>query len=411
MIIKKQKSASLCLLAAFILIASLPVSASASASSAGATASSYASVLGASAQAPPSSSQASTNEAAQIRMTWEETNGSLEVTIWGDKLEDVYAYELNLELDSSRLQLISSDMPERGFSLQPQIEGNNIKLVYTKTGNVSGESGSQKLAVLTFVRTRGGDAAIVFDNAALVDSKLERLDLTTDVTTILPASAGSLPLTDISGHWAESVIYEAVRQGWATGYEDGTFRPDRMVTRAELAVLLTRAFDLNLDLDASVNEPDTKQEKASGSDTVDDSDSYTTGDAKTRASAVFTDEADIPSWAKPHVAAAQAAGWLSGYEDGSFRASRAVSRAELSVVIARVLDMPMNSEPSSSPRFEDEDQIPAWASPAIAALAQSNIIRGRGGNRFSPLETATRAEVCALLATVMNTQTLSISEQ
>ena len=32
--------------------------------------------------------------------------------------------------------------------------------------------------------------------------------------------------TDISGHWAETEIYEAAAHGWIKGYEDGTFRPD-----------------------------------------------------------------------------------------------------------------------------------------------------------------------------------------
>jgi uncharacterized repeat protein (TIGR02543 family) len=41
--------------------------------------------------------------------------------------------------------------------------------------------------------------------------------------------------TDISGHWAQDAIEEAAALGWVEGYEDGTFRPDSYITRAELS--------------------------------------------------------------------------------------------------------------------------------------------------------------------------------
>lgn len=47
---------------------------------------------------------------------------------------------------------------------------------------------------------------------------------------------------DIKGHWAESGIREAIAQGLVNGYADGTFRPDRPVTREEFLVLLVRAL-------------------------------------------------------------------------------------------------------------------------------------------------------------------------
>lgn len=50
--------------------------------------------------------------------------------------------------------------------------------------------------------------------------------------------------TDISGHWAESTINKWANKGIISGYPDGTFKPDSPVTRAELAKILTLAFDL-----------------------------------------------------------------------------------------------------------------------------------------------------------------------
>jgi len=59
-----------------------------------------------------------------------------------------------------------------------------------------------------------------------------------------PASGGSFP--DILGHWAEAWIEQLVSEGITSGYPDGTFKPDRTVTRAEMAVFLVNAFGIPL---------------------------------------------------------------------------------------------------------------------------------------------------------------------
>ncbi len=49
--------------------------------------------------------------------------------------------------------------------------------------------------------------------------------------------------TDISGHWAEKYIADAVVKGWIAGYEDGTFRPDQEITRAEAMTIINRMLN------------------------------------------------------------------------------------------------------------------------------------------------------------------------
>ena len=46
--------------------------------------------------------------------------------------------------------------------------------------------------------------------------------------------------TDYDDHWAAPYIRWAIREGLLKGYPDGTFQPDKPVTRAELAVILHR---------------------------------------------------------------------------------------------------------------------------------------------------------------------------
>jgi N-acetylmuramoyl-L-alanine amidase len=48
------------------------------------------------------------------------------------------------------------------------------------------------------------------------------------------------PVDDITGHWAEASIREAIADGVLSGFPDGTFRPDEPLTRAHLATVLNR---------------------------------------------------------------------------------------------------------------------------------------------------------------------------
>jgi hypothetical protein len=58
-------------------------------------------------------------------------------------------------------------------------------------------------------------------------------------------SGASAPdaFSDIGGHWAESYISRAAGLGWINGYEDGAFRPNMPVTRAETAALINRVLN------------------------------------------------------------------------------------------------------------------------------------------------------------------------
>lgn len=56
-----------------------------------------------------------------------------------------------------------------------------------------------------------------------------------------PAADGSHPFTDIAGHWGEDWIEDLYDEGLTAGYPDNTFRPNNQVTRAEIAVFLLKA--------------------------------------------------------------------------------------------------------------------------------------------------------------------------
>ena len=56
-------------------------------------------------------------------------------------------------------------------------------------------------------------------------------------------SSGTQTFTDIKGHWAEKYIERSAELGWIKGFEDGTFRPDTYITRAQAMTMINRVLN------------------------------------------------------------------------------------------------------------------------------------------------------------------------
>ena len=56
-------------------------------------------------------------------------------------------------------------------------------------------------------------------------------------------SSGEQTFSDIKGHWAEKYIQRAAELGWIKGFEDGTFRPDTYITRAQAMTMINRVLN------------------------------------------------------------------------------------------------------------------------------------------------------------------------
>lgn len=73
---------------------------------------------------------------------------------------------------------------------------------------------------------------------------ITRAEFATIVTRFATLTAkGDAKFSDIAGHWSEDYVLRATAAGWIAGYEDGTFKPDRYITRAEAMTLINRVLN------------------------------------------------------------------------------------------------------------------------------------------------------------------------
>lgn len=296
-----------------------------------------------------------------------QSDKKIRIDITGDKLKDVYAFEIKVEFDTKKLRFDSASSSMTGFSITPIVDGAQIVYATTKIGKKAGDSGKMALSSLIFESIGQGKADVKLTDVKLVNSALEAITLKPNVKMSAVLGQAGIIFKDIAGHWAKSAIERAVNLGFINGYADGTFRPNAQVTRAEYAAMLVRALDLPL---------------------------------KEGGKLTFKDAGSVPGWATDYVAAAVEAGIITGYEDHTFRASKPIKRSEIAVMIARTLAWQV--DPAKKSSFADRNDIPAWAHPSIAMAAEAGIIKGREGNRFAPTANATRAEAVTLLLSVID---------
>ena len=189
---------------------------------------------------------------------------------------------------------------------------------------------------------------------------------------VSPPAGDAGEFADLKGHWAAQTVQELVGKGIISGYEDNTFRPDNLINRAECSAILARALQL-----------------PAGAVTLE----------------AFSDAADVPAWAAAPVAAAVEAALLKGYpeEDGTttFRPARQVTRAELAVILSRVVVKEIGEQQPAAAGFADLEQIPTWALDGVSLAAEKGLVQGYPDGTFQPDKEVTRAEAAAMIARLL----------
>ncbi len=167
---------------------------------------------------------------------------------------------------------------------------------------------------------------------------------------------------DLWGHWSAPFAAAASEIGLFSGYEDGTFRPDSPISRAELAVVTLRAVRIS---GASPGQPSSQTPVPP---------------AGSAPKVTFTDQELIPVWARDQVTEAAARGLVQGFPDGAFRPSGRAVRVEMAALVSRLLNL-------RGDLFDLEGVVEDWnpaagiikVGPHSYRLVPGAVVRGPGG--------------------------------
>ncbi len=193
------------------------------------------------------------------------------------------------------------------------------------------------------------------------------IKITTSALIAAPASARDT-FDDVSGHWAQNCIEALAQRQIVVGYPDGKFRPDSPGTRAELAVMLRKAF------------PNQK---------------------RVHRPIQFN---DIPRnhWAYDAIRTVYQMGFLSEYADLTFKPNQKIARFEVLIALVSGLNH-FDTETGTifetlTNSYQDALAIPESARAPIAAATTEGIVVNYPNVRlFNPNQHSSRADVAAFL--------------
>ncbi len=162
-------------------------------------------------------------------------------------------------------------------------------------------------------------------------------------------------------HWAYDSIIALKKIGVVSGNPDGTFSPDKAVTRAEFVKMLLSLPEFDMEED---------NEKVYFND-------------------IFTED-----WYYNYFVKAKKYGIISGDNNGNVNPNQNITREEMAVIIYRALQRKIIPAAACDNGFADSADISDWARDAVDVLKQEGIFNGDEANKFNPNNNATKAEAC-----------------
>lgn len=189
----------------------------------------------------------------------------------------------------------------------------------------------------------------------------------------IATASADVTFSDVRGHWGETYVYSGVQKGYIKGYTDGTFKPDKTVSRAEFSKMLNQAIGMN-----------------------------------NTASVSFK---DVPTnaWYYEEVRKAVSAGYISGYSDNTFRADTPITRQEAAVIVARVVSEPESLKSLST--LTDNGSIASWAQPYVRSVYTKGYMTGDEKGNFCPDDPLTRAAAAKVITLLLGGEKIISSNQ
>lgn len=189
-------------------------------------------------------------------------------------------------------------------------------------------------------------------------------------------ASGPTPFTDIVGHWAELYIDDLYSKNVLSGASEDKFEPDSYVSRAEISKIVVTTFGLET-LDAI--SIDTNPFKDVSKD----------------------------MWYATYIKAASDDGLMKGYNDGTFKPDRKITRAEaLKVFLIGALGADGVEDKIATEYDAEFSDVDAgeWYAPYINYAAEKGIVNGYMDGTFGPDNYLTRAEIAKIASKVLSTE-------
>lgn len=168
-------------------------------------------------------------------------------------------------------------------------------------------------------------------------------------------------------YWAASDINRLTEQCILEGYPDGMFKPNRKVSRAELATMVVKGY--NLDATSNCETLTFK---------------------------------DVPSshWAYHYISKAASENMVAGKTPNTFAPNDNVTRSEALTIMAKGINCPMDSAKAEDilSQYKDGGKVPCWARECVAKAIENGALKNeRNQDYLRPNDKATRAETSAML--------------
>ncbi|CEQ06197.1 glucan endo-1 [[Clostridium] sordellii] len=170
-------------------------------------------------------------------------------------------------------------------------------------------------------------------------------------------------INDIYGHWAKKEINQFISSGYVNGYEDGTFRPDNSITRAEFVKLVNKYFGFN-------NKENIKFSDINAND-----------------------------WYYNDVCIASKAGYINGYEDKTFKPNKTITREEVSKILVSIKNQ-QDVNYDKLNKYPDKNKVSNWAKPYVEGAIEQGYLKGNDLGLLNPTNNITRAESITILSRV-----------
>ncbi|MDI6869340.1 MAG: S-layer homology domain-containing protein [Coprothermobacterota bacterium] len=254
----------------------------------------------------------------------------------------------------------------------PKIYGNWVAYTLYKNGirqiNVFDLNSGQ--IIVPYKSVTGQDAPALWGNLIAWQDKVGTLERIawTELTPLQATSAQNAPFFDLGEHWSRPWVEALYRRGIVKGFDDGTFRPDSFLTRAQFATLLATAFA-------------PKEEEAK----------------------VFPD-VNPDAWYAKAVNLCAQSGWMIGYDDGLFYPEEYITKAQALVALSRASGLELKEGSLPFPDTQGH-----WSEPFLKAffLNDPPLLESRfyrlflSGGKFEPDKFITRGQACLFLSSLL----------